>query len=168
MMVCVCDPLVVVKIAGRANCTVSVDFKHVVEELRRRGCGQFVFDLSECATMDSTFLGVMAGLGQRPATEPADKPSACIQLLNPNARVAELLENLGIAHLFQIANDPNFIARNLEPVPLTPGGADRAEVCRTSLEAHQLLMALNPENVAKFKDVTQFLAEDLKRMGEKS
>ena len=156
-MVCVCDPLVVVKIAGRANCTVSVDFKRVVEELRRRGHGQFVFDLSECATMDSTFLGVMAGLGQKPATEPADKPSGCIQLLNPNERVAELLESLGIAHLFQIANDPNF-TRNLEPVPLTPAAIVR--VCRTSVKA-PTLMALNPENVAKFKDVTQFLAEDL-------
>ena len=25
-------------------------------------------------------------------------------------------------------------------------------------------MALNPENIARFKDVTQFLAEDLKKM----
>ena len=167
-MVCVCDPLVVVKIAGRANCTVSVDFKRVVEELRRRGCGQFVFDLSECATMDSTFLGVMAGLGQKPAGASPDQPAAGIQLLNPNARVSELLENLGIAHLFQLVNDPNFAARNLQPVEPGPGSADRAEVCRTSLEAHQLLMALNPANVSKFKDVAQFLAEDLKKMGGKS
>jgi len=34
----------------------------------------------------------------------------------------------------------------------------------TSLEAHQTLMALNPENVARFKDVTQFLAEDLENL----
>jgi hypothetical protein len=32
------------------------------------------------------------------------------------------------------------------------------------LEAHRTLMNVNPGNVAKFKDVTQFLAEDLKRM----
>jgi hypothetical protein len=36
------------------------------------------------------------------------------------------------------------------------------EITRTSLEAHQTLMEVNPENVARFKDVTQFLAEDLR------
>jgi len=34
---------------------------------------------------------------------------------------------------------------------------------RTSIEAHQILMALSPENAARFKDVTQFLAEGLKK-----
>ena len=32
-----------------------------------------------------------------------------------------------------------------------------------SLEAHKLLMEVNPDNVPKFKDVAQFLAEDLER-----
>jgi hypothetical protein len=32
------------------------------------------------------------------------------------------------------------------------------------LEAHQTLMAVNPENVIRFKDVTLFLAEDLKSL----
>ena len=36
------------------------------------------------------------------------------------------------------------------------------QITRTSLEAHQTLMAMNPDNVARFKDVTQFLAEDLR------
>jgi hypothetical protein len=34
---------------------------------------------------------------------------------------------------------------------------------RTCLEAHERLMAANPENVARFKDVTRFLAEDLRK-----
>ena len=34
---------------------------------------------------------------------------------------------------------------------------------RTSLEAHQTLIDANPENEAKFKEVTRFLEEDLKR-----
>ena len=42
------------------------------------------------------------------------------------------------------------------------------EITRTSLEAHQTLMAMNPENVARFKDVTQFLAEDLKSLEKSS
>ena len=34
---------------------------------------------------------------------------------------------------------------------------------RTCIEAHQTLMDISPANVAKFKDVTQFLAEGLKK-----
>jgi hypothetical protein len=42
------------------------------------------------------------------------------------------------------------------------------QIARTSLEAHETLMAMNPENVARFKDVTQFLAEDLKSIEKSS
>ena len=42
------------------------------------------------------------------------------------------------------------------------------QIARTSLEAHQTLMAMNPENVARFKDVAQFLAEDLKNIEQSS
>jgi hypothetical protein len=38
------------------------------------------------------------------------------------------------------------------------------QITRTSLEAHQTLMAANPDNAARFKDVAQFLAEDLKNL----
>ena len=41
--------------------------------------------------------------------------------------------------------------------------SDKTELTHTSLEAHRNLMDANPENEAKFKEVTRFLAEDLKR-----
>lgn len=166
-MVCVCDPAVVIKVAGRANCAISVDFKRLVEGLLQRGYARFVCDLTECTTMDSTFLGVLAALGQKRRNGATERPAAALQLLNPNARVTELLENLGIAHLFETVMDPNFSVKDLRPVQPNRTSADRAEVCRTSLEAHQTLMALHPDNVAKFTEVTQFLAEDLKKLGQK-
>ena len=42
----------------------------------------------------------------------------------------------------------------------------REEMSQTCLEAHQLLMKINPDNIPKFKDVTQFLAEDLRKLKE--
>jgi hypothetical protein len=50
--------------------------------------------------------------------------------------------------------------QRVEPVP---GSHDHKEISRTCLEAHQTLMRINPDNIAKFKDVAQFLAEDLKK-----
>jgi hypothetical protein len=84
-----------------------------------------------------------------------------IELLNCNMRVTELLENLGALHLFKTLsgslNLPDDV-KTCTPESIHP---THEQITRTSLEAHQTLMAVNPENVARFKDVTQFLAEDL-------
>ncbi|HEU0010637.1 MAG TPA: hypothetical protein VFT34_12545, partial [Verrucomicrobiae bacterium] len=39
------------------------------------------------------------------------------------------------------------------------------ELQRTCLEAHELLIRLNPKNAPKFKDVCKYLEEDLKGPG---
>ena len=38
------------------------------------------------------------------------------------------------------------------------------ETARACLEAHETLMSINPANIPKFKDVSRFMAEDLKRL----
>src|SRR5579863_5374732 len=89
-----------VKIAGRANFTFSPDFKTLLGELIQKGYGHFIIDLSECVLMDSTFLGVLAGFGIKLNNAGTSKRG--IELSNPNARVTELLENLGVLQLFKI------------------------------------------------------------------
>ena len=152
-----------VKVAGRANFTFGPDLKKLLTGLGQKGYNHFIIDLAECVLMDSTFLGVLAGFGL--ATNPGcDPDKRQIELLNPNARIAELLENLGVLHLFQITmsqQPPPEGARAATPEPLNP---TPEQITRTCLEAHQTLMAANPDNVARFKDVAQFLAEDLKNL----
>ena len=76
-----------------------------------------------------------------------------------------MLDNLGILHLFKIVRgpvpDPNGMNRLEQPA----ANPDKKEVSRTCLEAHRLLMEINPDNIPKFKDVTRFLEEDLKKQG---
>jgi anti-anti-sigma regulatory factor len=157
---------VCIKIAGRANFSCSPDFKTLLGELTQKGFKHFIIDLSECALMDSTFLGVLAGFGMK--LNPNGAPSECgIELNNPTARVTDLLENLGAAHLFNLTSGALQLPQDVTactPESCTPS---REEITRTSLEAHQTLMAMSPENQARFKDVAQFLAEDLKNL-EKS
>lgn len=149
-----------VKIAGRANFTFSPDFKTLLAELIQKGYGHFIIDLSECVLMDSTFLGVLAGFGIK--LNQAAASNGRIELSNPNARVTELLENLGVLQLFRIINGSlQLSGEECVPAPVNPS---HEEITRTSLEAHQALMAVNPDNVPRFKDVTQFLAEDLKNL----
>jgi len=133
----------------------------VCSELRQKGYRYFVLDLSECLLMDSTFLGVLTGFGLKMG--PVENGENVIELFNANPRITELLENLGVLHLFRVKHGrvavPDCIERTHTPI-----NASREEVTRACLEAHETLMNINPENVSRFKEVTQFLAEDLKRL----
>jgi anti-sigma B factor antagonist len=151
------------KIAGRANFTSSPDFKTLLEELLHKGYGHFIIDLSECVLMDSTFLGVLSGFGLK-INPTAVSGSSAIKLLNPNTRVSELLENLGALHLFKITTGVLQLPDDVKASTPESINPTHEEITRTSLEAHQTLMTVNPENYARFKDVTQFLAEDLKNL----
>ena len=151
------------KIAGRANFTFSPDFKTLVTELSQKGFGHFIIDLSECLLMDSTFLGVLAGFGMKMNPNGATDRRG-IELHKPNTRVSELLENLGALHLFRITDGDLKLPDDLKACVPESINPSHEEITRTSLEAHQTLMAVNPDNVARFKDVTQFLAEDLKNL----
>ncbi|HWQ90300.1 MAG TPA: STAS domain-containing protein [Clostridia bacterium] len=157
------DKFACIKIIGRANFNSSIDFKTLVNELKAKGFSYFVLDLSECLLMDSTFLGVLAGFGLKFNTGDPDHDGRQIELYNPNPRITELLENLGVLHLFRFAEEvdlpPSAGVKEVEP-----GNPTKEQVTNACLEAHRTLMELNPGNVARFKEVTQFLAEDLKRM----
>ena len=129
----------------------------------RKGYAHFIIDLSECVLMDSTFLGVLAQFGLK--MNPADTPDKNgIELLNPNTRVAELLENLGALQLFKIISGALQLPDDVKTCTPESIHPTHEQITRTCLEAHQTLMAVNPANVARFKDVTQFLAEDLKNL----
>jgi anti-anti-sigma factor len=153
-----------IRIEGRANFNSSVDFKALINGLAEKGYTRFVLDLSDCVLMDSTFLGVLAGLGMRFSNNRNGAPGPTIELLNPNARIADLLDNLGVEHLCKIICGPELNHSRLERLEHAPGSHDRKEISRTCLEAHETLMRINPKNVPKFKDVAQFLAEDLKKI----
>ncbi|MGB7769270.1 MAG: STAS domain-containing protein [Verrucomicrobiia bacterium] len=156
-----CERFACVKIMGRANFTYGPDFKMLLTELARRGYGHLIIDLSECALMDSTFLGILAGFGLKlnQSTAP-DKRE--IELLNPSPRITDLLENLGVLHLFKVISGTLQLPDDVQTQTPNSTNPTRGEITRTCLEAHQSLMAVNPDNAAWFKDVARFLAEDLK------
>jgi anti-anti-sigma regulatory factor len=163
MMVLACKNFTCVKVVGRANFTYGPDFNTLLTELAQKGYGHFIIDLSECALMDSTFLGILAGFGLK-LNQTATPDKSSIELLNPNARITDLLENLGALPLFKVTTGALQLPNDVETQ--TPGSTNptREQITRTCLEAHQSLMAANPDNVVRFKDVTRFLAEDLKNL----
>jgi anti-sigma B factor antagonist len=162
LMVAVCDQVVFIKINGRGDFNLSLDLKKLFHELRQRGYRRFVLEACDCTMMDSTFLGMLADLALKfcDANSPQGIP---LELINPNPRIAETLENLGVAHLFKITHCSDPLGVDYQPLTQA-ADKSKAEVTRNCLEAHMTLMGLKTENVQKFKDVAQFLAEDLKRL----
>ena len=156
-----------IKITGRANFASSPDFKTLLSELAQKNFCHFIIDLSECVLMVITFLGVLAGFGMKlnPKGAPAERG---IELHNATPRVSELLENLGAAHLFKLNSGPIKLPADVTTCTPESIHPSHEQIARTSLEAHQTLMSMNPENVARFKDVAQFLAEDLKSLEKSS
>ena len=163
LFICADDHSAIIRISGRANFSCSVHFKTVVNELYDRGSNRFILDLGECATMDSTFLGVLAGFAMKLSDDQKKPAKPVLEMYKPNERVLDLLDNLGISHFFTQIECPPALGKafNLSAPAETP--ASKEEISKTCLEAHQTLMAVNPDNIPKFKEVTQFLAEDLKK-----
>jgi len=162
LLVFVGEKFACIKIIGRANFTSSIDFKKLITDLEQKGYHYFVLELSECALMDSTFLGVLAGFGLNMSQQTKDECEAGIELLNPNPRVTDLLENLGVLHLFKMKNGQAVAPEGAEVRVHEPCHPDKDELRRACQEAHDILSGINAENAAKFKEVTQFLAENEK------
>jgi hypothetical protein len=73
------------------------------------------------------------------------------------------LENLGVIHLFKLTQGPLQPPAGTQTHASNPLYPSREEVTQSCLDAHRTLMAANPDNIPRFKDVAKFLAEDLKR-----
>ena len=159
LFVAVDNGVVYVRVVGRATFAAGVDFKSLLDGVIQQGHQRIAVDLRECPLMDSTFIGLLTAFGmQLPA-----KAGAGISLHHVNERVQGLLTSLGVAHLFLECNSGDGLPEHLAVQPTGAIHASHLDVQRTCLEAHEKLMAANPENVARFKDVTKFLAEDLKK-----
>ena len=152
IQVAVVDAVACVKIAGPANFALGVDFKTVVANCCEQGGRVLLLDLTDCVNMDSTFLGILMSMTSR-----LDR----IELLNPSERITDLLDSLGVMELLKVGQGDNPFEARLDTAESTK--ADKRALTEASLEAHQLLMKINPANVPKFKDVAKFLEEDLQR-----
>ncbi len=161
ILVAILGERVFLRIPERANCLSSIELDQIITTLHRRGREVFVLDLTQCTTMDSTFLGVLAGF-VLPADSNPKSPSLEIRLRNANRRITALLESLCVDHLFTFESESESCTVVFETFSMEISEPTKAQVNEISLKAHLQLMEIDPLNIPKFKDVTQFLREDSK------
>ncbi len=108
--------------------------------------------------MDSTFMGTLAGLALKVRAEGNGE----IRVVNLNERNHSLLCNLGLDQLLQVEDLELASSGPLsQTCTLTAAASDKLAEAKTMLEAHEAVVEVNPENETKFKDVLEFLRQDI-------
>ena len=153
-----------VRVSGRANCIIGAEFLELIRGLLAQGTRLFALDLRECQLMDSSFLGTLGGLEQELGTDNLESGSHRIELVSPNQRVWDLMENLGLHEYFKVVREGREFPEQWIPVPPSASRSSRLLCSKLSLEGHEVIIELNPANEAKFRDVVAFLKEDVKRL----
>ena len=153
-MVSCADRIVWVRVDGNGSSTNSTALKDFAKEMIHRGAREFIVDLCNCPMMDSTFMGTLAGI----SLWLRELGEGCLSLVNLNNRNAESLCSLGLNQLFNVR--VSAIKKDGQALT-TPLKEDSTARAQTILEAHEALIKMAPGNLPKFKDVIQYLKEEL-------
>jgi anti-anti-sigma factor len=149
-----------IRVEGKGSVQNSAALKDYIVATIDAGAKQFIIDLENCGGMDSTFIGTITGIALR-----IEGQEGFVGLVNPGERILQLVKSLGLDEIFEIdeagekwQQERRLVASGLEEVM---DEASREEKARVSLEAHEILGEVNDENLPKFRDVVEYLKNDL-------
>jgi anti-sigma B factor antagonist len=145
---------VLVRVSGRACFQNSACLRDFVTEMLRRKKTHFVLDFLHCTSMDSTFLGVLAGI----ALELRKLPEGgSLVLVRMGPRNLELVRNLGLHRLLTVEAGDFSMGFDACSTALQCRDQSEIEHARLVLEAHENLVQADESNRSKFQDVLAFL-----------
>jgi anti-sigma B factor antagonist len=153
-------PAVWVRLEGKGSFLNSGSLKEFAQEMVNRGYREFIVDLQNCVMMDSTFMGTLAGVALRLK----ELGNGHLHVVRCGTRSRELLSGLGLDQIFSIHSDgvsaPQYSELDGEETP-TVSSDEKREQAQTMLDAHEALCQAAPENFTRFKDVLDYLKQDL-------
>ena len=125
-----------------------------------RGYREFIVDLQNCVMMDSTFMGTLAGVALRLK----ELGNGHLHVVHCGGRSRELLSGLGLDQIFDIHSGgvagPTCSDLDGDEAP-TASSEQKRQQAQTMLDAHEALCEAAPENFTRFKDVLDYLKQDL-------
>ncbi len=146
------------RVEGKGNFLNSGNFKDFAREMVNRGYREFVIDLENCAMMDSTFMGTMAGVALRLK----ELGHGHLHVVHCGERSRDLLTGLGLDQIFDIHSNGSAApeCHGLETKQAEPA-EQKHEQAKQMLDAHEALCEAAPQNLSRFKDVLDYLKQDL-------
>ena len=153
------DP-VAIRVEGRASFLNSACLREFMSQMIRSGKTRIVMDFQRCTSMDSTFLGVLAGVALELRRLP-EKGSLVLTRMSP--RNLELVRNLGLNKLVTVDFAQGGVNAEACDTPLTNSERGELENARLVLEAHENLVTADESNRGKFQDVLVFMKNRVER-----
>ena len=158
--------VVCIRVQGKGSFQNSTGIKKFANAMIDRGHRNFVVDLADCPVMDSTFMGTLTGVALRLHGIGQGE----LHVINSNVRNTDLLEGLGLDQILSLENGNSPSNRECgdvppeakDALPAETTAADKRAVTETMIAAHQALVDADPENFCKFKDVIDYLKQDLR------
>lgn len=149
------------RVEGKGSFLNSGNLKEFATEMVNRGYREFVLDLEDCAMMDSTFMGTMAGVALRLK----ELGHGHLHVIHCGQRSRDLLTGLGLDQIFSIhangSNAPEW--EILDNPPAAAPSVQKQQQAAQMLAAHEALCEAAPENFSRFKDVLEYLKQDLQQ-----
>ncbi len=151
---------VAVRILGRATHLHAQRLREFSFEMISRGYRGFEVDLGRCTYMDSTFLGVLVGI----SLQLQRTGEGGVAIFSITTRNLELLRTLGVDRFFHIDAPGTGEARVNDQLSALPEKeVSKTDWAGTVLEAHQILAQVDERNQARFKDLLEFMKDDLEK-----
>lgn len=153
-----------IRVEGKGSSQNSPQLKQFTERARAMGQKRFVVDLENCRALDSTFMGTLAALVLSMQSE---DPPGKLEVINAEGRTRETLGHLGLDCLFSVDDDGTSWTREREQVaqnlskPPPPSDLSKRQQTELVMEAHEALVEANEANISQFRDVLDFLRQEL-------
>ncbi len=147
-----------VRVHGRATFKIGPSFKQFGVVAVERGVRRFIVEMQDCVGMDSTFMGILAGMATT-----LKKTDGEVILRNLSEKNLFLVKMLGLGHLVKIETAAQSVVEMPAMGQLLHVNGDKKQMTETMIAAHENLIEAAPDNIVKFKDVLAYLKEDLNR-----
>ncbi len=151
--------MVYICLNGRGSFRISPALKTFIKQkIENPSLTHIYLNMSGCEGMDSTFMGVLAGV----ACLIKARPQLTFQLTHLSKKNQDLLITLGVNRVldYHLASDPENPEPGPEPQLELSIETNTKETAETSLEAHQKLADMDAKNRLEFKSVIELLQAD--------
>ena len=152
------DDVCVIKLVGDIRVTICSSIDNYIEKVFATSFPykNILIDLMETEAIDSTSLGLLAKMSLYAQKKFAIKPT----IFSTNPSITKLLEGVGFSQIFNIETEFCFDFNNARRKELKVSESCNEKKVRDKvIEAHKVLMSLNNENRAAFRELVSTLEE---------
>lgn len=166
--ICTVDHTVIIRVEGRGTFKQAAPLKDYFDQLLEKDEPvEIILDLQRCDTLDSTFLGILAGMSSSMKKRGWNR----VCLVNMNATIQRLIKIIGLDRVvstyppteLELGEGAESIHLGVEDVEQPKS---RKEQILFMLDAHKQLLPLDEGNELRFKNLLNCLNETLEKNGD--